>query len=428
MSLSASEASHILLALAILLAATHATGFIFQLMRQPVVVGEILGGLLLGPSCFGYFFPELSAQLFKASLPTQTVLAALSQMGLIFLMFASGLEVRTLFNFKESKTTLSISIMGCIIPFALGSLYVLSADQSSRIGTANNLTAFLIIFSASIAVTSIPVISRIFIDLKIMNSSLARVVLASALLEDIALYVALGVALGLVAGVNGELAPFAVFLGLTDGSAAIFLYHLLTHSAFLLLCLFLGPRAFSWISQARWNLLARRSPIGFLLVAIFLVTALAASLGISLMFGAFCVGSIVGAAGDASQAKAVVMKDNALGFSIPIYFGMVGFKLNLIKSFQPLDFILLLIFACLVKAGSVYGGARLAGEVPRRALHLAVCMNARGGPGIVLASVAFQAQIINESFYVSLVLLAIMTSLGAGTWLERALRKGESLS
>lgn len=428
MSLTASEVSSILLALAILLAATHACGFIFQMIKQPVVVGEILGGLLLGPSCFGYFFPHLSSQIFTGSLPTQTVLAALSQMGLIFLMFSSGLEVRSLFNFRESRTTLSISILGCLLPFALGSAFVLATDQSSRMGAANNLTAFLIIFAASIAVTSIPVISRIFIDLKIMNSALARIVLASAILEDIALYVVLGVALGLVAGTSGESSPLASALGLTDGSVEIFFYHLLTHSLFLMLCLSLGPRLFRFISQARWNLLARRSSIGFLLVAIFALTAAASSLGISFMFAAFCVGSIVGTSGEANQAKALVMKDNALGFSIPIYFAMVGFKLNLIRSFQPLEFLLLLIFACLIKAGSVYVGARLAGESSRTAVNLAVCMNARGGPGIVLASVAFQAQIINESFYVSLVLLAIVTSLGAGTWLERALRRGETIA
>jgi Kef-type K+ transport system membrane component KefB len=84
-------------------------------------------------------------------------------------------------------------------------------------------------------------------------------------------------------------------------------------------------------------------------------------------------------------------------------------------------------FACVVKAVSAYGGARLAGQNRRGATNLAVAMNTRGGPGIVLASVAFDAGIINEQFFVALVLLAVLTCLAAGSWLERVIKSGRPL-
>ena len=107
---------------------------------------------------------------------------------------------------------------------------------------------------------------------------------------------------------------------------------------------------------------------------------------------------------------------------MPVYFAIVGLRLDLIHAFDPLFFVAFLAFACAVKAASVYLGGRLAGQTRAGAGNLAVAMNARGGPGIVLASVAFDAAIISEEFYVSLVMLAIVTSLLAGTWLERMVK------
>ena len=110
--------------------------------------------------------------------------------------------------------------------------------------------------------------------------------------------------------------------------------------------------------------------------------------------------------------------------SRPLYFAVVGLRLDLAHHFDPLFFLAFLICACLAKSLSCYAGARLAGEDRFGARNLAVALNARGGPGIVLASVAYDAGIINAAGYTTLVLLAIVTSQAAGAWLEYVLRKG----
>jgi Kef-type K+ transport system membrane component KefB len=111
-----------------------------------------------------------------------------------------------------------------------------------------------------------------------------------------------------------------------------------------------------------------------------------------------------------------------MAFFIPIYFAVVGLQLDLLHGFVPLFFISYLLLACVIKTVSVYAGARVGGQAPYTSVNLAVAMNARGGPGIVLASVVFGAGIVNQSFYGVLVLLAVITSMLAGSWLQRVPR------
>jgi Kef-type K+ transport system membrane component KefB len=151
-----------------------------------------------------------------------------------------------------------------------------------------------------------------------------------------------------------------------------------------------------------------------------LLSAAALALGLVPLYGAFVAGIAV-----ASTDRSLTVGDrNAIGgisfgFFIPIYFALIGLNLDLIHHFDPLFFVAFLAFACAAKMASVYLGARLARETPATSANLAIAMNARGGPGIVLASSTYAVGIINETFFVTLVMLSIVTSLLAGAWLER---------
>lgn len=130
-------------------------------------------------------------------------------------------------------------------------------------------------------------------------------------------------------------------------------------------------------------------------------------------------GLAVGGCGESEATERV--KAYGLAFFVPIYFAIVGVRLDLLHAFQPAFFVAFFLFACGVKGASVYLGARLSGESFRGSRNFAIAMNARGGPGIILATVALDAGIINANFYASLVMLAILSSLLAGWWLEHAL-------
>jgi Kef-type K+ transport system membrane component KefB len=429
MSLTTVEIAKLLLALGLLLVAAHTMGYLFARFRQPPVIGEILGGLMMGPTVFGLLFPAAQGSVFPTEGATATVLGAVYQLGLFFLMFAAGSELRSVFHRGERKTASLITLTGTVLPFAIGLGVLAFVDLSSLMGSAQNETAFVLVFAIAIAVTSIPVISRIMLDLGIIKSPFARIVLSAAVLEDVALYVVLAVALGLVQQASGDDFGLTALLNLDPASTLSMTYHVFSTLAFFGICLWLGPKLLGPAMRSRFNVLHNHNPISFQLTVVLALTLIALLLGITPMFGAFIAGLVVGMTAETEEDEKAreSLKNFAMAFFIPIYFAIVGVKLDLIHDFNPMFFAVFLAFACLVKWTSVYMGARLSGQTREGATNLAVAMNARGGPGIVLASVAFDAGIINAEFYVTLVLLAIVTSLAAGTFLERVIKSGRPL-
>jgi Kef-type K+ transport system membrane component KefB len=273
------------------------------------------------------------------------------------------------------------------------------------------------------AVTSIPVISKIMHDLGILDTPFARVVLGVAVAEDIVLYVILAVSLGLAQGSAGSLFGLPSLLPIRPGSAADMGYHVLATLAVLGAALAFGPRVYRAAAGWRLNLLRQASPVAYELAIMLGATLLCLFLGVEGFFGAFVAGLAVGRATEVTPAAVRAIEGFSFAFFIPIYFAVVGLQLDLVRGFNVAFFLLFLLLACAVKAGSVYFGARMAGQSRASSLNLAVALNARGGPGIIVASVAYGAGIISQSFYAVLVMLAIVTSLFAGSWLAHVPRE-----
>ena len=194
---------------------------------------------------------------------------------------------------------------------------------------------------------------------------------------------------------------------------------------FLVLALWLGPPVYRRRSCGSASTSFKRgSAIAFQIVFMLGFTVLALALDVVPLFGAFVAGIVVGSAEGTTGAEAAreTIRGFSFAFFIPLYFAIVGLRLDLLHGFEPLFFLLFLAVACAVKYASVWAGARWAGESAVGARNLGVALNARGGPGIVLASVAFDAGIVDSGFYAVLVLLAIVTSLLAGSWLGHVVR------
>lgn len=427
MNIGVPDLAHILCALSLLLCAAHGFGYLFKRLRQPPVIGEIVGGLLLGPTVLGHFLPDLQKWIFAANPATSVLLGSIYQLGLLLLMFCSGSEMRAAFQRGDRKAVALMTLLGTVVPFGLGVGFLRFVDVASLIGTAQSRSAFVLVFAVATAVTSIPVISRIMMDLDLMETSFARVVLSIAVLEDVILYVALAIALAAAGAAQGKSFGLPVLLGVDAGNASGRFYYVIATISFFVLALLAGRELFAWLESSRYNLLRKSSPVAHLLVVLLAMTAFAILLGIPPMFGAFVAGIATGALSEEPEKARETIRSFSMAFFIPVYFAVVGFKLDLLRAFDPAFFIIFLVFACAAKASSVYLGARLAGETDPGAFNFAAAMNARGGPGIVLASLAYDAQIVNESFYATLVMLAIVTSLLAGSWLEHVVRSGRKL-
>ena len=421
-SLAKGDIAHVLLALAALLLAAHAIGSLFARFRQPRAIGEVVGGLLLGPTLLGALAPKAQAWLFPTSGVTATVLLMVAQLGLMLLMFMTGTEIRRVFHRREQKTIGLVFITGMLIPFLAGIAILQVIDGTSMWGPEGSRASFLLVFAIAMAVTSIPVISRIMHDIGILDTAFARVVLGVAVLEDIVLYVVLAIAVGIAGGKAGTVFGLPVALGIKGGSGADMAYHSVATLGFMGLCLLGGPSLYRWLGSRKSNLIQRATPIAYQFIFLMLITIVGLFLGVEAFFGAFVAGLVVGRAEPDSEATDAI-KSFSLAFFIPLYFAMIGLVLDLVHGFSPVFFVGFLLAACLIKAVSVYVGARAAGETNASSWNLAVAMNARGGPGIVVASTAFAAGIIDQPFYATLVLLAIVTSMLAGAWLERVPRE-----
>jgi Kef-type K+ transport system membrane component KefB len=372
MSLTQSDVAHVICASGLLLIAAHLVGYLFVRARQPRVVGEIAGGLILGPTVLGAAIPGLQHSLFPTSGVTATVLGALYQFGIIFLMFATGSTLRTLFRSTERRVAVSISGAGIVIPFAAGLAAFHLFQLGYLHGTANSSGSLSLVFATAIAVASIPVISRIMLDLGIANTPFARIVLSAAVIEDIVLYAVLAIAVGLA---GGDVGSFGVagWLHIAPASLLGSCYYAAVTVVILVFALTGGVL----------------SPVAYVVVLLLAVTMLCLTLSITPVFGGLAAGIMVSELEDdeTEKARSAIAQVGA-AFFVPLYFAIVGIQLNLVRNFNPFFFAAFLAFACIAKGYSVYVGARLAGEAPTTSRNLAVALNARGGPGIVLASVA----------------------------------------
>jgi Kef-type K+ transport system membrane component KefB len=426
MTLSPDQIAQLLTSLALLLLSAHAMGRAFTRIRQPRVIGEIMGGLVLGPTLLMRFVPWFH-WIFPSSGPMPSVLSAVSQLGLLLLMYSSGAEMRTLFAKGERTVVAAVATGGIVVPFVAGIALAAAINVHGLEAEGSTRFSFLLVFGIAMAVTSIPVISKILLDLGLIGTSFARIVLSAAVVEDVVLYIGLAVALGASAGGTTAIGVPAL-LHLSAGSVSNVTYHVIAEAAFLAIAVGIAPRALSRVRSSRYNIIGRSDPIAFELVLLLAMCATCALLGVAPLFGALVAGIVAGTSRSEATAEArESIKRFAFAFFIPVYFALIGFQLDLVTTFDLWFFLVFLGCATLIKAASVYASARLAGERPAGAFNLGVAMNARGGPGIVLAAVAFDAGIITRSFFASLVMLAVVTSAMAGTWLDHVVRSGRSL-
>ena len=416
------EIGRLVLTLAVLVASAHGLGHLFERLRQPRLVGEILAGVVLGPCVLGRWLPDLSAALFGAAGgKTETVLSFTYWLGLLLLMFVSGSQTRHILGNDNRRETVLLVLIGTPIPFflvlALGLLGWLPLDLMT--GDARQPTSTLLVLSIAAAVTSIPVLSRILYDLGILHTRFASLLLGSAVIEDIILWAVLAVATNFAAAT--PLANERIVGSITA--------HLVPTLAFTFCGLTIAPMILRRFQKWRLNYLVHSSPIAYVIVVLLAYAALAGALQVTPVFAAFLAG--VGIVGGITGVERQRFADSldaiarfATAFFIPLYFAFVGYKLDLGRGFSLTMLLAFLAGSSLLALLGVGTAAWVAGFRRLDVVNLAVATNARGGPGIVLATVAYEAQIINVQLYTTLVLTAIITSQIAGAWLFYVLRRG----
>jgi Kef-type K+ transport system membrane component KefB len=398
---SDSELSQFLLSVALLLSAALAGGHLFARFGMPRVVGEICGGLVLGPSILGLIAPSLQTWLFQGFTEQAVVLSAFYWLGMIMLMFTAGFSITPKLAPRDRVLALALVAGGLGPPFLAGWL---CASWLPNSAVADPL-AFTLVVAIATSVTSIPVISRIFIDLGMMDSGFARLTLVAAAVQDLVLWVMLAVATALqqksqvaIADIGGVVAATLIFAI----ASVMFL-----------------PALLRSVGRATISDASEPMLMSYLLLFCLGLVAVASLFEINLVFGALLAGLVIGRfPSEQLAATRRRISDMAIWFFVPIYFALVGLKLDLPSDFALLPVVGFIALSSLVKIASVALAARLARAPTGRALDFGITMNARGGPGIVLASVAHATGIIDDALFVAFVLASIITSLATGSWLR----------
>jgi Kef-type K+ transport system membrane component KefB len=298
----------------LLVGLAHLLGYLFVKLRQPKVVGEILAGIILGPALIGRL--PFASGLIKATEHHGNLLNFVYWLGLLLLMFLSGAETRQLFSREERREVGWLAIVGTGIPFLLGLVLGPWLIRPALAGPNGNRISLIIILAVGVAVTSVPVVSKIFADLNILHTRFARLVLGVAVLEDIALWLALAVATAMAG--KAVLNPREMS------------YHLIATIGFFGLGLTVIPRIVKRINKSRFNVFAKNSPVAYAIAVLLGYCVVAGALDVSVVFAAFLAGFAVVHKKRRLFAEALdAIGKVSFAFFIPVYFALVGLKLDL---------------------------------------------------------------------------------------------------
>ncbi len=401
--------------------AARGFGMLFRKLGQPIVVGEILAGLILGPSVFGRMFPGLSAQVFDTSV--QPVFQILAQLGLIFLLFLIGLE----FDFRHLKTSgrssLTISIVGIVLPFVLGFglahamhphiEHVLGKDGAMR---AVDINGFALFMGTAMSITAIPILGRIMMELNISRSRLGAITITAAAIDDAAGWIILGAVSALV---RSEFHPLntLLVLGETIGFA-------------LAMVFIVKPLLRRWTKFAlrRGDHELGLTSLAMLFVLMFLCAIATNIIGIFAIFGAFILGATLSSEDEFRAVVTKYFRSFVTVFFLPIFFTYTGLRTDV----GTLQGGTLWIFAGLVSALAIIGkfggcgmAALLTGHTPRESACIGVMMNTRALMELIVINVGYELGVIPRSVFCMLVMMAVLTTVMTTPILLRLARDTE---
>jgi Kef-type K+ transport system membrane component KefB len=401
----------LLLALAVLLGTARMLAELAQWLRQPAVLGEILAGVLLGPTLFGAIAPEWQSYLFPPHGPNAIVLDGLATLAIVLFLLVAGLEVDLSTVWKQGPTALKVGIAGMLVPFGWGLLCAgVMPTALGRPADADPLT-FALFVGTALAITALPVIAKTLMDLKLYRTDLGMIVISAAILNDLAGWTVFAVILGtLDVGATGPNVPFTVVATLLFTGLMLTVGRALIHR--------LLPYVHAY---TQWP----GGVLGFATALALLGAALTNSLGVHAIFGAFIVGVAIGDSTHLREHTRVVVAQFVSYIFAPLFFASIGLQVNFATHFDLSLTLLVLAVACFGKFAGAALGARWAGLPTRSRWAIGLAMNARGAMEIILGLLALEAGLIGQPLFVALVVMAIVTSMMSGPMMRWILAQRE---
>ena len=397
------EVLQLVVQIALLLAAARLLGGLAQRLNQPSVVGEILAGVILGPSFLSGRFPALGQWIVPQTEVQGFLLEAVALIGVMFLLIVTGLETDLDLIKRRARTALGVAAGGLVLPFAagLGLGYLmpedLLADPSQR-------TVFVLFVATALSISAIPVLAKVLMDLDLMRRDIGQTLLAAGMIDDITGWTLLGVVTAL--------ASAAV---LTAGT-------ILTTVGFVFLFLAATVTVGVWLVNRGLALVQERfrgpdHMLTLIVVLAFAWGALSQALHLEPVLGTFAIGIIFGRSPRLPADTIKQLEAIALAVFAPIFFAVAGLKVDITAILEPrlaLIALAVIVVATFGKVVGAYAGARLlSGQDHWSALAYGSGLNARGALEIIIATIGLSLGILNQTMFSIIVVMAIVTSLMA---------------
>ncbi|MCC8147196.1 MAG: cation:proton antiporter [Bacteroidales bacterium] len=391
-------------------------GYLFVKIGQPSVVGEIVAGIVLGPSLLGYFFPEVSAFLFAPeSLGNINIL---SQIGLIFFMFVIGMELDIREVKRRLNETILISHAGIVFPFLCGII----AAYWTYPTYASHLTPFLsyaLFIGISMSITAFPVLARIIQEKGLTKSHLGILSLASAANGDVTAWCLLAVVIAI--------AQTGTFIGA--------LYTILFSAVFLLFMFFVLRPFLNIIGNIYHNKeVVNKTIVAFMFFILIACSYATEILGIHALFGAFMAGVIMPSHVQFRKILTEKVEDVALSIFLPLFFVSTGLKTQIGLISTPEEWIVCGMFILMAVFGKVVGTAvpaRFAGETWKNSWLMGALMNTRGLMELIVLTIGYEMKILSPSVFAMLVLMTLVTTFMTGpllSFIEWIYKKKEQIT
>ncbi|HLJ09847.1 MAG TPA: cation:proton antiporter [Planctomycetaceae bacterium] len=395
---------HVLIALTAVVVVGRLLGAVFVRLGQPPVIGEVVGGIALGPSLLGQVWPEAAAFVLPPSVAPH--LAVIAQLGVILYMFLVGLELNLAVLRERANATIAISHCSIVAPFMMGAalaVYLYPRFSSSDVP----FTSFSLFMGVAMSITAFPVLARILTDRKLQRTSLGVMALACAATDDVTAWCLLALAVGVAqAKVGGALVVIALTL------------------AYLGLMFFvvrkLAGRFLADMDERRLtpNVVAA-------VFAALLASALTTEwIGIHAIFGAFLLGAVIPHDSPIAQAFTKKLEDLVTVLLLPAFFAFTGMRtqIGLVSGMEQwLACGLILLVATAGKFGGALIPARLTGLGWRDATALGLLMNTRGLMELIVLNIGLDLNVISPTLFAMMVLMALATTMAASPLLSLVL-------